>query len=119
MLKGAMVEHGSFEVKVSELILDYGADLVAHCKTESDYHKYVPFLIMCWNTATLPPKKREETIKKMVKDLNVKEIEADIRALVDRKLKFYGGYKYFILEYEITMLEDGDMHLSVASIEVE
>lgn len=119
VLKGAKIESGSFEVKVSELILDYGADLIANCKTESDYKKYVPFLIMCWNTANLPPEKREEAIKKMVEDFNAREIEADIRSLVDRKLEFYGGYKYFILDYVITMLEDGDIHLSVASAEVE
>ncbi|MCO6475263.1 MAG: hypothetical protein J5I94_01510 [Phaeodactylibacter sp.] len=119
MHKNVKIEHEGFEVKVSELILDYGADLIAHCKTESDYNKYVPFLIMCWNTAILPPEKREESIKQMVEELNAKEIEADIRSLVDRKVKFYGAYKYFVVDYIITMLEDGDMHLSVASTEVE
>lgn len=119
VLKDVKVEHERFEVKVSELIMDYGADLIANCKTESDYNKYLPFLIMCWNTAILPPEKREESIKQMVEELNAKEIEADIRSLIDRKVKFYGAYKYFIVDYIITMLEDGDIHLSVASTEVK
>ncbi|MCB0579772.1 MAG: hypothetical protein KDD10_10745, partial [Phaeodactylibacter sp.] len=69
--------------------------------------------------ANLPPEKREESIKQMVEELNAKEIEADIRSLIDRKVKFYGAYKYFIVDYVITMLEDGDIHLSVASTEVK
>ena len=119
MFKGAEVEYGTFGVKVSELILDFGADLLEECTTEADYKKYVPFLIMCWNMANLPEEEREDSIKTMVETLNAKEIEAYIRMLVDRKVKYYGDYKYFVAEYEITMLKGGDMHLSVASMELE
>lgn len=119
ILQNAKVELGSFNVKVSELILDYGSDLISWCRTEADYKKYVPFIILCWNTACLPEEEREDSIRTIIEELNVHQIEKNIRDLIKRKLTYFGEYNYTIADYHITMLKGGDMHLSVASMKID
>jgi hypothetical protein len=118
LLEGAEIKKGAFGIKVSELILDFGSDLIEGCKTEEDYRRIVPLLIICWNIGNLPEEEREENIETMLKELNFNEIEDIIRMLIDRKVDFYDEHKYLIAEYIITMLSDGDMHLAVASVEI-
>lgn len=118
IFKNTRIVKNAFGVKVSELILEYGEDLIEPCRTEEDFRKFVPFVILCWNTALLPEEEREKEIPVILKKLKVKEIEAGIRSLIDRKLKYYDQYKFFVGDHEITMLKDGGMHLSVASFQI-
>lgn len=118
LLENAVIKKDAYRIKVSELILEFGSDLIEGCKTEAAYRRIVPLLILCWNIGNLPEKKREESIASMLKELNVYEFEDIIRMLIDRKINFYDDHKYVIAEYEITMLSGGDMHLAVASMEL-
>jgi hypothetical protein len=118
LLEGVVIKKDAHRIKVSELILEFGSDLIEGCKKEADYKRIVPLLIICWNIGNLPEKKREESIETTLKELNVNEFEDIIRMLVDRKVNFFDDHKYVIAEYEITMLSGGDMHLAVASMEL-
>lgn len=111
------VQQNFSKVKVSELFLDYASDHIEGCSSEPEYRKFVPFLVMCWNLGNIiEEEKREKEIQTFVTKMGMQEIEDEVRRLVDRKLTYYGEDRYHIVEYEITMLNKVDMHLSVATL---
>lgn len=111
------VEQNLSKVKVSEVFLAYASDHIERCSSESEYRKFVPFLVMCWNLGNIKEEEqREKEIQTFIRKMGMQEIEEDIRILVDRKLRYYSEDRYHIVDYEITMLNKVDMHLSVATL---
>jgi len=109
-------EIGKFKDSVSELVLDFSHDLIERCISKEDYEKYIPFIIICWNIGNIEEEyKREEEIKRLLQQLQIKEIEEELRMLIKRKLEYYSEYKYAILNYDISYPE-GKFYLVLASV---
>jgi len=88
------------------------------CEDEKDYKKFASILIMAWNLGHFNDEEREHSFKEISKLLNPNEYRDIIDMLVSRKKMYYDEYKYFVMEYDITMVGDKP-NLSVASVNLD
>lgn len=99
--------------KMSQVIIDYGGELLLTADTNSKRKRLVAFLIWCWNVALLKKEKREEKIKEAVASIGDKEIEKEIRAFINRKLAYFKEYNFKIIDFH-TKFQNEIMKLNVS-----
>ena len=105
------------KLKISELILDFGSDLIEQMQdeSESNIRKLIDFIIICWNIGAMEEEEtREELISETINGIGTNTVEYDLRMLVDRKLKYYKEYRYIVVSHEVTFRK-GSFHLNVVS----
>jgi len=105
---------------VSELILDFLGDEKYYCHTTEDANRVAELGITCWNIALLDEEDREKQIVDLMEKFNNDpRIEVTFRKLIDRKKEHFDEYKYLIASHEVTLMPSGQMHLSVASANLD
>lgn len=108
------IKYEQFEDSVSGLILEFGKDYIDQCLNKQDYHIIIPIIIICWNVSNFEEEERPALLEKFSEELDLSAFENDIQILIDRKIKKYSQYRYFVVQYDISFPND-DLHLEVAS----
>jgi hypothetical protein len=103
------------EARMSEVISEFiepfeWADL-------EDLKKLVSIAIIAWNLAISPADRREELLREIALSIppDLQQVMREhFEALIQRKLQYFADNTRFILDYQVTMTEDGP-HVSVMS----
>ena len=104
---------------MSEALLEYAEPLMDVIDTgnRKEFEKVVKVSIMVWNYAVVLEKEGDG--KKAKKMLELIMLSADYKVLVDfmleRKRKLFPNNNRYIMDYEVTVMKDGDFHLTVSS----
>ena len=106
--------------KLSAVILDFAEPLTKD--VDDDHFKAaITLAILCWNIALLPKDAQEKELRlvkrKMAKNKPawwVRELDAWVHRLVDRKKTFFADDRRLVVNHTVTE-EGDDFHLYVAS----
>jgi hypothetical protein len=114
--------------KVSEMLLDVAGDFLAMGEDISDKQQLLNAAASAWNIACLKGDKRQQAIKKFMKNYrklnpaftnaDYKDEEENIRLLIEQKDKLYPDVNIQIVNAFIEEI-DGKNHVTVLSAEME
>ena len=103
---------------MSEVLLDFIQPYEGSWKTEDQFKKLLAVALVAWNAAIEAGPRGEELIQSTMANLPP-DAQADfltiVLALVERKLKYFAGNRRMIVDFSVTMTQDGRPHLSVIS----
>jgi hypothetical protein len=118
---GTQVTFQSSGEKMSEVLEEFLSTYTHIPKTFDEYNRLVAVGIMAWNAAILPSAERQQLLDKAIEALPASsghEARQDLKAILDelieRKERYFGGNKRFVLDYHLSDTKAG-YHLSVIS----
>lgn len=106
------------EKKMSQFLLDFAEPLLFDDYSNDETKRAVEFAIVVWNLSLYSKNERKHKIDEFVEKISVKSdsvLKKDILSLIKRKTRHFGQYKKIIVDYEITVLQGGQLRLSVTS----
>jgi len=117
--KTPKIKRNALKHKVSELLVEYGEDLLDECYEREDYHKAMMMLILCWNTGIVADTKEEidKALDSMLEKMHVSSEKAFFVSMVEKKKRFYGEYNYIIMNYDIDFSDEDNPYISVVSFD--
>ena len=118
---GAPVTFQSSGEKMSEVLEEFLAPYTHIPKAFDEYNRLVAVGIMAWNIAILPSAERQQLLDKAFETLPAlsghvarQDLKAILDELIERKERYFGGNKRFVLDYRLSDTKAG-YHLSVIS----
>ncbi|MEW6419309.1 MAG: hypothetical protein AB1480_14555 [Nitrospirota bacterium] len=109
-------------VKMSEVLLDYAEPLLKEADNIKSRHVAISMAVLCWNISLMPEDKQKEMIEdvlaKILKTSGDYDATRSIMImLIERKKMFFSEYSNYIVDYEISLTDGGNLHLTVMSAE--
>lgn len=110
-------------IKMSEVILEFAADMLRHSDTRTERKQAIDFACMAWNLAIFKekdPAEYKRQLNSFFKQIGAKsqndkkEVQLLITALVNKKMKQYPLINRFIFHYQIKFKKN-ELILHVAS----
>lgn len=104
---------------LSEIIMAFIKDELEARTEQDEQREVINAGISCWNIAcTEDEQEMEKQLQNTLSKIPISaELEQSMRKLIERKVKHYSQYKYFIMDYEITRTVLGTWDLSVSSFD--
>ena len=109
-------------IKMSTVLEDFVAPLTDLAEGYDALSKIFSMGLVAWNAALEPENRRgafvSSAIDAALKDASIEDrlgYRKLIEALIARKLQLFANYRRPILSYHLAELEDGGLHLTVAS----
>lgn len=116
--KDFILHDGSSKIKMSEVILDLGHEILELAKTTSECKKVIDITCIAWNLSVLSSVEKEELLTNFLNKIHEKAREDTfelLSTLIDKKNPDYPHINRVIVDYEV--LDDkGNIHLNVMSI---
>jgi hypothetical protein len=113
-----MIRDSSLE-KMSDILLEYATPFLDTIDKDdkAGFDKAIKMCMVFWNCAIMQESRKEwKEIKKMLKPVMPNAESASVvEYMLERKRRMYPDNKRMIMNYEISELEGGGLHLSVAS----
>ena len=102
-----------------ELIMEFIKDELEARTEQDEQREIINAGIACWNIGSFGEKKdMEERLTETLKKVSADEkLEQTMRKLLERKVKNYSQYKYFITDYDINRTVTGTWDLTIASFD--
>jgi hypothetical protein len=113
---------GAYDVKMSEVIIEFADPLLREAQTEKAYEISIAMAVTCWNLAIMPENKHEELISEITRTSTSehyrKDTESVVRMFIERKKLLFSHIRKIVVNHSIQFSE-GKMMLNVASTYIE
>lgn len=119
-IKTRLIKSG--EVKMSEVLVDFGSPILQHITNEREYRNAFTVVVLAWNLAHFPIEYRKKLIDESRATFNNFIDRATfveiVQTLVSRKLEYFIGIERLIANFEISG-HGKDIHIQVASMKYD
>ena len=106
--------------KVSELLLEYGEDILSRCTGQHEFKQAIMVLVICWNTAVIANTKEEidKELDDLLEKMGLFDKKGFFISMINKKKRFYDEHKNVIVNYDIDFSAGmTDPYVSVSSFD--